>query len=62
MEPIITMITVAVAIAFLWAVFIYITEIRKDRKILDDYINKKHRRNKRFKNPASARQTPVPSE
>lgn len=61
MEIMITMITAGFAISVVWATFFYITGIRKDRKILDDYIADKHKRNYRFKKRASAGKMRVPS-
>lgn len=59
MDSIITIITAAFAIAVVWAVFFYVTGIRRDRKIMDEYIAKKHGSKVRFKKPASSRQAPV---
>ncbi len=57
------MITIALfAIALIWGIFIYITGIRKDRKILNDYLANKHKRNMRLKKSASAVETPVSFE
>lgn len=61
MEAIITMIIGAFAIAVAWAVFFYITGIRKDRKIFDDYIAGKHKRKRQFQKSA-ARQAAMPSK
>lgn len=61
MELIVTMIVVLIALAVVWRLFIYMTEIRKD-KILDDYIARKHKRKRRFKKPGSANQVSVASK
>lgn len=49
MDTIITMVMGAIVIAIIWVVFFYISAMRKDRKILDDYISGKHRRKNRSK-------------
>lgn len=61
MESIVTIIMGTFAVAVVWAVFFYIIGLRKDRKILDDYITGKHqdKRKRRFKR-AAVRQAPSP--
>ena len=56
------MITALFAIAFIWAVFIYITGIKKDRKILNDYLTNKHKRNIWLKRSVITRKEPAPAE
>ena len=62
MESIITMILGAFAIVVIWGAFFYITGIRRDRKILDNYIAGKHKRKRKVKKEAAAPQVPVSAQ
>ncbi len=57
-----TIIMVLFAVALIWAVFIYIMGIKKDPKILNDYLANKHKKNTRLKRSVSTRKEPVLSE
>ncbi len=59
MELAFIMIAAAIVISVIWAAFIYIIEIRKDRKIMDDYIIEKHKRKARSKKLSSRGKTPI---
>ena len=55
-------ITALFSVALIWGIFIYITGMKKDRKILNDYLANKHKKSVRLKKSASVGKASVTSE
>jgi hypothetical protein len=54
-----TIIMALFAVALIWGILIYVTDIRKDQKILNKYLANKHKMKNRLKRSALASKATV---